>query len=40
MNVDALLRATLGGAKARSLIVTFMGDVVSVQPQPVWTALA
>lgn len=36
MNVDALLRATLGGAKARSLIVTFMGDVVSVQPQPVW----
>lgn len=34
--VDALLRATLGGAKARSLIVTFMGDVVSVQPQPVW----
>ena len=35
-DAEALLRAALGGAKARSLIVSFMGDVVSVQPQPVW----
>lgn len=35
-DIKALFRSTLGGAKARSLIITFMGDVVSVQPQPVW----
>ena len=35
-DIEALLRATLGGVKARSLIVTFMGDVVSVQPRSVW----
>ena len=35
-DIEALLRSALGGVKARSLIVTFMGDVVSVQPQPVW----
>ena len=33
---EPLLRSALGGAKARSLIITFMGDVVSVQRRPVW----
>ena len=36
MNAEARVRQALAGAKARSLIVTFMGDVVSVQPQRIW----
>ena len=34
--MERLLRCALGGAKARSLIITFMGDVVSVQRRPIW----
>lgn len=34
--MERLLRSPLGGAKARSLIITFMGDVVSVQQRPAW----
>ena len=36
MNAVQVVRSALGAAKARSLIITFMGDVVSVQPRRIW----